>query len=85
MDVLNELIMLSASQEGFAVGDQKVCIRSNLKIKYKKQTFWNTNSGGKKISDEADKSWPGSDNLIDENLNIMFINVMLLQAKHIVP
>ena len=34
MDVLNELIMLSASQEGFAVGDQKVCIRSKLKIKY---------------------------------------------------
>ena len=34
----------------FAVGDQKVCIKSILKFKYKKQTFWNTNSGGKDVS-----------------------------------
>ena len=34
--------------ESFAVGDQKVCAKSILKFKYKKQTFWNTNSGGKK-------------------------------------
>ena len=32
--------------KGFAVGDQIVCIRSKLKIKYLRQTLWNTNSGG---------------------------------------
>ena len=36
--------------ESFAVGDQKVCAKSILKFKYKKQTFWNTNSGGKYTS-----------------------------------
>ena len=31
----------------FCFGDQKVCTGSKLKIKYMKQTFWNTSSGGK--------------------------------------
>ena len=41
------MFLLGFVGKSFAVGGQKVCIRSKLKIKYMKQTFWNTSSGGK--------------------------------------
>ena len=41
-----KIFLLGFIGKSFAVGDQKVRIKSILKYNYKLPTFWNTNSGG---------------------------------------
>jgi hypothetical protein len=61
--------------ESSAVGDQKVCTKSKLNFKYNKQTFWNTNGGGKNTNSNTLERWISIyTGLDDASINISDIN-----------